>query len=189
MPMKQTMNLAIFAWVIVAACSAFAKAPPPQAQSCKTCHGLTGKSPNAQWPNLAGQNKAYLAIQIKAFRDGKRENAPMKPFVADLNDADIDALAAFYASMPLDIEADGDPELVETGRQLSAYCTACHGQNGKPVANEWPIIAGQYAAYLEQQLKAYKKGERIHPMMQAAVANFDEKELAALAAYYSHLDP
>lgn len=153
------------------------------------CHGLTGKSPGAQWPNLAGQNKEYLAIQLKAFRDGKRKNTSMTPFVADLTDEDIDALVEYYASRQRAIEADGDAELVETGRQLSAYCTACHGQDGKPVANEWPIIAGQHAAYLEQQLNAYKNGERIHPMMQAAIANFDEDDFSALAAYYSQLDP
>ncbi|MEX2489436.1 MAG: cytochrome c [Pseudomonadales bacterium] len=183
------MSLAIIVCAMVAACTVFAKAPPQQAENCKTCHGLTGKSPNAQWPNLAGQNKAYLVIQLKAFRDGKRENPAMTPYVADLTDEDIETLAEYYASRQRDIEADGDAELVETGRQLSASCTACHGQDGKPVANEWPIIAGQYAAYLEQQLKAYKKGERIHPAMQAAIANFDEKDFAALAAYYSQLEP
>lgn len=186
--MKQTMSLAIIVWAIVAACSVSAKAPP-QTQTCKTCHGLTGKAPDPQWPNLAGQNKEYLVIQLKAFRDGKRENTSMTPYVEDLTDEDLDTLAEYYASLPRAIEANGDAELVETGRQLSAYCTACHGQDGKPVANEWPIIAGQHAPYLEQQLKAYKNGERIHPMMQAAIANLEEEDFAALAAYYSQLKP
>jgi cytochrome c553 len=51
------------------------------------------------WPNLAGQKEGYLALQIKAFRDGTRKNPMMSPMAAGLSDADIDNLAAYYASL------------------------------------------------------------------------------------------
>lgn len=163
--------------------------PPPQAQLCMACHGMNGESTGAQWPNLAGQNETYLVRQIRAFREGERKNPSMKPFVEDLSDADITALAKHYASQDLVVAADGDPDLVDAGQQLAGYCSACHGHAGKPVANEWPILAGQRAAYLEQQLTAYKRGDRDQPLMQAVIDDFGKREFTALAAYYSQLRP
>lgn len=163
--------------------------PPPQVQLCMACHGMSGESTSAQWPNLGGQNEAYLARQIRAFRDGERKNPSMTPFVKDLSDGDIKALAKHYASQDLVVAAEGDPDLVDAGEQLAGYCSACHGYAGKPVANEWPILAGQRAAYLEQQLTAYKRGDRDQPLMQSVIDDFGEREFAALAAYYSQLRP
>lgn len=163
--------------------------PPPKVQLCMACHGMRGESTGASWPNLAGQNQAYLAQQLRAFRNGERTNPSMTPFVTDLSDADISALASYYASQERIISADGDPALVETGQQRAAYCSACHGYAGKPVADQWPILAGQRAAYLEQQLVAYKRGDRTQPLMQAVIDKFGEEDFAALAAYYSQLEP
>ncbi|MEE4143906.1 MAG: c-type cytochrome [Halieaceae bacterium] len=162
---------------------------PAKAQACVACHGQTGVSSNPEWPNLAGQHAAYLAIQITAFRDGTRENPVMAPFVAGLTDADIAALAAYYAAQPRVTAANGDKALVGTGENLSGYCKACHGMQGVPVADEWPVLAGQHAPYLQKQLAAYKSGARLNPLMQSAIAHLGAAEFAALAAYYSQLAP
>ncbi len=50
------------------------------------------------WPNLAGQKEQYLIKQIKAFRDGTRQDPMMAPMVAALSDTDIENLAAYYSS-------------------------------------------------------------------------------------------
>ena len=162
---------------------------PAKAQACVACHGQKGISSNPEWPNLAGQHAAYLATQISAFRDGKRDNPAMAPFVSDLTDADIGALAAYYASQPRATAANGDKALVGSGENLSGYCKACHGMQGVPVAREWPIIAGQHAQYLQKQLAAFRSGARVNPHMQAAIAQFGEAQFQALAAYYSQLEP
>ena len=65
---------------------------------CAACHGATGKSMNPMWPNLAGQKELYLAKQIKAFRDGIRQDPLMAPMVAALSDDDIANLAAYFAA-------------------------------------------------------------------------------------------
>ena len=67
--------------------------------NCAACHGVNGISINPLWPSLAGQQEAYLAKQIKEFRDGVRVEATMQPFVANLTDQDVDDLAAYYASL------------------------------------------------------------------------------------------
>jgi cytochrome c553 len=162
---------------------------PASAQACVACHGKTGVSSSPEWPNLAGQHAAYLAIQLHAFKQGSRSNAAMAPFVAALSDADINALAAYYAAQQPATAANGDAALVARGEGLSGYCKACHGMQGQPVANEWPVLAGQQAAYLQTQLAAYKSGERTNPLMQAAIAHLGNPEFAALAAYYSQLVP
>tara|TARA_R110001599_G_scaffold353859_1_gene600552 strand:+ start:52433 stop:52990 length:558 start_codon:yes stop_codon:yes gene_type:complete len=168
---------------------ALADAPPAKAQACVACHGQSGVSSNPDWPNLAGQHADYLAIQLRAFRDGSRNNPVMVPFVAGLTDADITTLAQYYSSQAPAAAATGDPALVAAGESLSGYCKACHGMAGKPVADEWPVLAGQHAPYLQKQLQAYKNGTRINPLMQAAIAHLGDAEYAALAAYYSQLAP
>ncbi|MBT4523058.1 MAG: cytochrome c [Halieaceae bacterium] len=69
--------------------------------TCAACHGAVGISPNTAWPNLAGQQKAYLVKQMKDFRDGKRIDPWMSPMAKPLSDEDIEDLAAFYNSLPV----------------------------------------------------------------------------------------
>ena len=76
-----------------------AAAGKAKSATCAACHGQDGISPNDLWPNLAGQKEGYLVLQMKAFRDGQRNNPMMAPMAAGLSDADIDDLAAFYASL------------------------------------------------------------------------------------------
>ena len=76
-----------------------AAAGKSKSATCAACHGPNGISPNDLWPNLAGQKAGYLAVQMKAFRDGKRADPMMAPMAASLSDADIADLAAFYASL------------------------------------------------------------------------------------------
>lgn len=68
---------------------------------CAACHGAVGISPNTDWPNLAGQQKAYLIKQMKAFRDGKRTDPWMSPMAKELSDVDIADLASFFNSLPV----------------------------------------------------------------------------------------
>lgn len=66
--------------------------------TCAACHGPTGVSVNPLWPNIAGQQEAYLVKQITAFRDGDRTDINMNAMVASLSDEDIADLAAFFAA-------------------------------------------------------------------------------------------
>ncbi len=70
-----------------------------KAQQCSLCHGELGiaVAPNA--PNLAGENAAYVAAQLKAFRSGAREHHQMTIIAASLGDTDIADLAAWFAAI------------------------------------------------------------------------------------------
>lgn len=160
---------------------------PAAVASCVACHAKTGVSTDPSWPNLGGQHEAYLALQLKAFRSGARKNVLMSPMAANLSDSDIAALAAWFSRQPLATSANGDPALVEEGRNRAGYCHACHGMQGHPVANEWPIIAGQNASYVSSQLMAFQQGQRHHPLMVNIVRDLSTDAMAALGAYYSQV--
>jgi cytochrome c553 len=65
---------------------------------CHACHGATGQSVMPIYPNLGGQHQDYLSKTLYNFRDGSRRNAVMSGFAANLSDADIEDIAAWYAS-------------------------------------------------------------------------------------------
>ena len=65
---------------------------------CSACHGPKGNSPESAYPRLAGQQKDYLEIQLKAFRDrargGPMAQAYMWTQASRLSDGMIVKLAA-----------------------------------------------------------------------------------------------
>lgn len=74
---------------------------------------------------------------------------------------------------------------VAAGKSRAAVCAACHGPDGNSTNPLWPNLAGQHAAYLEKQLKAFKSGERKDPLMSPMAAPLSEKDIADLAAYFA----
>ena len=98
---KMTLLLALMGTVLAPSFSQAADIEAGKAKSalCAACHGPTGVSVSPLWPNLAGQKEAYLAKQIRAFKNGDRNDPSMAPMVAALTEADIDNLAAYYASL------------------------------------------------------------------------------------------
>jgi cytochrome c553 len=96
--------------ILLAVCvSARAQLPTPlNVEACKACHGPSGVSLNPTIPNLAGQKPAYLESQLKAFHSKERKNDLMNAIAAQLNYADMHALAAFWSSLPaVPSDADG----------------------------------------------------------------------------------
>jgi DmsE family decaheme c-type cytochrome len=67
--------------------------------ACAGCHGAEGVSANPMWPSLAGQDARYLAVALKAYKNGSRNDATMKGFVAALDETTIDNIASYYASL------------------------------------------------------------------------------------------
>jgi len=70
-----------------------------KAASCMGCHGAQGISAVPTYPNLAGQKAAYTAKTLKAFKSGARKDPTMNAMAKPLSNADIDNLAAYYASL------------------------------------------------------------------------------------------
>jgi cytochrome c553 len=73
---------------------------------CQACHGSNGIGTAPDIPNLAGQKAGYIAAQLAAFRAGKRKHELMNAIAAQLTDADIENLGAFWNSLPAGATAD-----------------------------------------------------------------------------------
>ena len=82
---------------------------------------------------------------------------------------------------PLIAQAEGDPQ---AGKSKTTVCAACHGADGNSPAPTFPKLAGLGEKYLLKQLVDIKSGERQVPQMTGMLANFDEQDLADIAAYY-----
>lgn len=71
------------------------------------------------------------------------------------------------------------------GKAKAATCAGCHGEDGNSAMPGFPKLAGQHQAYLTKQLLAFKKGERIAPMMAPLATGLDEKSIEEISAYYA----
>jgi cytochrome c553 len=73
------------------------------------------------------------------------------------------------------------------GKAKSATCAGCHGAAGVSMTPMWPNLAGQKAAYLVKQLKAFKDGSRKDATMAGMAAALSDDDMANIAAYYASL--
>jgi cytochrome c553 len=73
------------------------------------------------------------------------------------------------------------------GKAKYAICAGCHGPTGAGnEALKYPKISGLEPAYIVQQLKAFKSGERNTPQaatMKAMSAGLSDADMENLAAY------
>lgn len=71
--------------------------------ACMGCHGPTGAgNAAAAYPSLGGQHAAYTLAQLKAFREGTRDNDPaqmMQNVVARMSNEEIEAVANYIATL------------------------------------------------------------------------------------------
>ena len=96
------------------------------------------------------------------------------------------ALAVVWLAWPRPAIAQGN---ADAGAAKAAVCAACHGPKGISSNPLWPNLAGQQQTYLENQIKAFRDGDRTDVSMQPFVANLTDEDVADLAAYYAGLSP
>jgi cytochrome c553 len=80
-------------------------------------------------------------------------------------------------------------EVAEGGRVAQSACARCHGANGISTTKGVPHLAGQRAAYLDLQLRAYRHSARVKGAMTGIVRYLSDDALVKVAAYYASLDP
>jgi cytochrome c553 len=74
-------------------------------------------------------------------------------------------------------------------RLVAETCALCHGPDGNSISPQFPRLAGQPAAYLEAQLKAFRARSRADPPAQAYMwgmaSQLDDETISRLAAYFA----
>jgi cytochrome c553 len=158
---------------------------------CTMCHGARGMS-QADSPNLAGQSPLTIYKQLNDFKTGARTSAVMAPLVADLSDADMRDLAAYYAYLPRVADhpsnTEARPRIVANGAPMRgiAPCGACHGDLDSKAGAGW--LRGQPAVYLRTQLEAFASGTRhndIGEQMRNVARRMTSAEITAASEFYA----
>ena len=142
--------------------------------TCIACHGMNGEGNAAlNSPALGGQQEAYIARQISAFRSGMRGSDPkdtygmqMRGMAATLaDDAAIANVAAYIAALPASKGTPVEHDVRNGENQYNAACGACHGAKAEGnVALNAPRLAGLDPVYLKRQYQNFANGVRgSHP--------------------------
>jgi cytochrome c553 len=180
-----------------------ADAGKAKAAVCGACHGPAGVAPVPAFPNLAGQHAEYLYERLVEFKREARPDSPMTPQVANLDEAAMRDLAAYFASLP---PAPRSAAAAGNRRGASLYregdpshgtppCQGCHGAAGEghawaaddPAYRTYPKLQGQHAAYVEQRLHEFRDGKHLSSstghIMTPVAATLDDEAIQAVSAW------
>ncbi len=190
--LRQAASLALATVVAGAAQAQNVEAGRTKAAACVACHGPNGNSPDPQFPVLAGQTARYTYLQLRDFKEGRREAAVMQPMVQNLSREDMLDLAAFFgAQRALDTGFKVDPKKAQRGRAKAeeTLCTMCH-LGGFKGQNEIPRVAGQHHDYVVKQLGDFKAGRRTNDAgaMSSVSKTLSDQDMDDLAHFLSGLD-
>ncbi len=179
------------------------KAGEQKIAQCIGCHGIVGYHSSFpevyRVPMISGQNAAYIASALQAYKKGDRKHPTMRAVAESMSDQDILDVSAYYmqsgkTEAVLPAQPKNAPSVQAAELLKKGACVSCHGDNfAKPIDPSYPHLAGQHADYLFVALKSYKiennaKTGRNNAIMGAIAKQFSNAELKALAGYVSHVD-
>jgi len=67
---------------------------------CNRCHAPGVENPSMAIPRIRGQDKDYLVMALRAYRDDRRESTTMHKMSLPYGDSIIESIAAYYANQP-----------------------------------------------------------------------------------------
>jgi cytochrome subunit of sulfide dehydrogenase len=171
-------------------------------ESCANCHGKDGASTEADVPTIAGYSAAYLAESMNTYKkkerpcpetkyragDKKGQQTDMCKTVANLSDADVKAVAGYFAGKKfVRAKQSFDPALAKKGKELHEFhCEKCHSDGGSVADDDAGILAGQHKGYLAETFKEYTSGKRPMPeKMKPKIEKLDKANIDELVNYYA----
>ncbi|MGZ4970069.1 MAG: c-type cytochrome [Methylobacter sp.] len=92
------------------------------------------------------------------------------------------SISLALASATSILHAEGN---INAGKQKSASCASCHGDNGNSMVATFPKLAQQHSSYLVKQLHEFKDGTRNNPMMSAIAMTLSDEDMSDVSAYYA----
>jgi cytochrome c553 len=157
--------------------------------TCFGCHGIPdyrNAYPDYHVPKIGGQHAAYLVAALGEYRAGARQHPTMAGQAASMSEQDARDLAAYFSTASPVKSGSGGGGMPPTAGMT---CVACHGRDGVGITADYPTLAGQHADYIEQALKAYRKGTRQNAVMNGMAAQLKDEDIHALAAYFAAQSP
>lgn len=67
---------------------------------CDRCHAAGVENASMAVPKISGQDKDYLVMALRAYRDNRRESSMMHNMSLPYSDAVIESVSAYYAGQP-----------------------------------------------------------------------------------------
>ena len=96
-------------------------------------------------------------------------------------------------ALALNVALASAAETADVIKLDKALCVVCHGIGGRSSSPLFPRIAGQHAAYIEEELKEFKthyRGDKdAQDYMWGWAGLLNDEEIKALAAYYEKQTP
>ena len=174
-----------------AARAADAAAGSKKAEVCVACHGADGNSTNPAVPSLAGQPAQFITTQLFMFREGNRKDPQMSPMAANLSNADMNDLAAYFSAQKLRRRRRSRAgQSAAAGARLAEqyHCVQCHGP-ALMGQQHIPRLAGQQYEYLRTQLRGFKARTRfdMDGNMTSAAQALSDADIEILADYLAGL--
>ncbi len=155
---------------------------------CATCHRLEAATGGI--PPLGNLPEEYFIAAMQEYRGGMRDHAVMVSVATSLDETQIAALAAYYASLPPS-EPGRDPrevvELEAFGQYLAGECSTCHRLDAP--SGGVPALGHLTEDYFVAAMNEYKQGHRHNKVMVDVAKSLDAEQIEALAVYYSRLNP
>jgi cytochrome c553 len=125
-------------------------------------------------------------IIIKIYIEGENMSCTRINITTGLAIALLSATAAYAGDSPDEISqriGAGDPA---AGKVKSALCQSCHGEDGNSATSDFPKLAGQYAVYIQKQIKDFQAGLRKNEVMTDMAATVtDNQDLLDISAYFA----
>jgi len=179
---------------------------------CHACHGV-GASVAPTFPRLAGQRPDYLYHRLVSFKtagpkDPYYSESPMRSQAANLSDADMRDLAAYFSAQtptaanvtqaPAAVAGKGENLFLAGDPALGIPpCQGCHGADaaGPSIATgpyaAYPSLRGQYSMYLAARLTSFHNNlprDTTNDFIMGDVARtLDTDSIQAIAAWLSSL--
>ncbi|MFC1672571.1 c-type cytochrome [Pseudomonadota bacterium] len=182
-------------------------------KTCMACHGKGGKKAIRDYPNVAGQDKRYMTIQINNILHGLRMGSPditgtpralamkgalvtplvLKPTIsAEEIGLVTDWLSKQEPAALIEPKTPLNPQSVAAGESMfRAKCSVCHGEEGKYPHPGTPVVAGQKRNYILIQLQDIKSRKReLHKWqaMRRVLNRISPAQMEQLADYLSQVD-
>jgi cytochrome c553 len=168
--------------------------------ACDRCHDTPQTAPQSTLvPRLAGQPAAYLERSLREYRGGERRSGFMQPVAAMLSERQIKELAMHYSLMPAAAAAatvaalapaqETEAALIASGNHPELRLPACLSCHGAGARGDYPVLAGQHANYLAQQLRLWQRGERRQTpwgeVMEVIARRLDATQIDTMARWFA----
>ncbi len=164
--------------------------------ACDRCHDTAESAPPSNLvPRLAGQPAAYLERSLREYRSGERRSGFMQPVAAVLSGNQIEQLAVHYSRMPLapapasESGPQDEAALIARGMHPGLRLPACLSCHGADARADYPVLAGQQAEYMAQQLRLWQSGGRRESawgeVMGTIAGRLDAAQIDLLAQWFA----